>query len=125
MPLHKATAKVFSTYNGCKWKGGKLKLEKAKEHYLVQFAQEMPAKDDMDKQEEKEKRKLEKHALETSKVNIYFPRLRKVARHTRRNEDTCHGRTRAYKRRDDNRVAPYRFIFGDVMKGLRRGGGYF
>ncbi|KAI5017489.1 hypothetical protein ZWY2020_042377 [Hordeum vulgare] len=84
-------AKLFSTYNGCKWKGGKLKLEKAKEHYLVQLkrewvqeaaaaaiaAQEMPAKDDMDKQEEKEKRKMEKHALETSKVNIYFPRLRK------------------------------------------------
>ncbi|XP_044969749.1 protein REPRESSOR OF SILENCING 3-like [Hordeum vulgare subsp. vulgare] len=91
-PSHKALAKLFSTYNGCKWKGGKLKLEKAKEHYLVRLkreleqeaaaaaaaAQEMPAKDDMDKQEEKEKRKLEKHALETSKVNIYFPRLRKL-----------------------------------------------
>ncbi|KAE8808680.1 Nucleolar protein 8 [Hordeum vulgare] len=62
-PSHKALAKLFSTYNGCKWKGGKLKLEKAKEHYLVRLkreweqeaaaaaaaAQEMPAKDDMDK----------------------------------------------------------------------------
>ncbi|XP_044951193.1 protein REPRESSOR OF SILENCING 3-like [Hordeum vulgare subsp. vulgare] len=89
-PSHKALAKLFSTYNGCKWKGGKLKLEKAKEHYLVRLkreweqeaaaaaAQEMPAKDDVDKQEEKEKRRLDKDALESSKVNIYFPRLRKL-----------------------------------------------
>ncbi|XP_044411467.1 protein REPRESSOR OF SILENCING 3 [Triticum aestivum] len=93
-PSHKALAKLFSTYNGCKWKGGKLKLEKAKEHYLVRLkreweqeaaaaaaaaaAQEMPAEDSVDKQEEKEKRKLEKDALESSKLNIYFPRLRKL-----------------------------------------------
>ncbi|KAI4985734.1 hypothetical protein ZWY2020_018364 [Hordeum vulgare] len=80
---------VDPLYNGCKWKGEKLKLEKAKEHYLVRLkrewseeaaaaAQEMPTKDDVDKQEEKEKRKLEKDALETSKVNIYFPRLREL-----------------------------------------------
>ncbi|XP_044418598.1 protein REPRESSOR OF SILENCING 3 isoform X2 [Triticum aestivum] len=90
-PSHKALAKLFSTYNGCKWKGGKLKLEKAKEHYLVRLkreweqeaaaaaaAQEMHAEDNVDKQEEKEKRKLEKDALESSKLNIYFPRLRKL-----------------------------------------------
>uniref|UniRef100_A0A453N961 Uncharacterized protein n=1 Tax=Aegilops tauschii subsp. strangulata TaxID=200361 RepID=A0A453N961_AEGTS len=38
----------------------------------------MHAEDNVDKQEEKEKRKLEKDALESSKLNIYFPRLRKL-----------------------------------------------
>ncbi|KAL4205219.1 hypothetical protein AMTRI_Chr01g136250 [Amborella trichopoda] len=31
----KALDKLFSSYNGCTWKGGKLRLEKAKEHYLA------------------------------------------------------------------------------------------
>uniref|UniRef100_A0ACD5VXN1 Uncharacterized protein n=1 Tax=Avena sativa TaxID=4498 RepID=A0ACD5VXN1_AVESA len=90
-PSDKALAKLFSTYNGCKWKGGKLKLEKAKEHYLVRLkreweqeaaaaaaAQEVPAEENVEKQEDKEKRKLEKDDLESSKVNIYFPKLRKL-----------------------------------------------
>lgn len=93
-PSDKALTKLFSTYNGCKWKGGKLKLEKAKEHYLVRLkreweqeaaaaavaaAQEVPAEENVQKQQEdKEKRKLEKDALESSKVNIYFPKLRKL-----------------------------------------------
>jgi len=90
-PSDKALAKLFSTYNGCKWKGGKLKLEKAKEHYLVRLkreweqeaaaaaaAQEVPAEENVEKQEDKEKRKLEKDDMESSKVNIYFPKLRKL-----------------------------------------------
>uniref|UniRef100_A0ACD5ZAP0 Uncharacterized protein n=1 Tax=Avena sativa TaxID=4498 RepID=A0ACD5ZAP0_AVESA len=89
-PSDKALAKLFSTYNGCKWKGGKLKLEKAKEHYLVRLkreweqeaaaaaAQEVPAEENVEKQEDKEKQKLEKDALDSSKVNIYFPKLRKL-----------------------------------------------
>ncbi|XP_076955937.1 protein REPRESSOR OF SILENCING 3-like [Bidens hawaiensis] len=36
----KSIPKLFSTYNGCMWKGGKLKLEKAKEHYLVKLKRE-------------------------------------------------------------------------------------
>ncbi|CAM0947048.1 unnamed protein product [Alopecurus aequalis] len=89
-PSNKALTKLFSTYNGCKWKGGKLKLEKAKEHYLVRLkreweqeaaaaaALEMPAEENVEKPEDKEKRKLEKDALDSSKVNIYFPKLRKL-----------------------------------------------
>ncbi|CAK9177707.1 unnamed protein product [Ilex paraguariensis] len=36
----KALAKLFSTYNGCMWKGGRLRLEKAKEHYLLRLRHE-------------------------------------------------------------------------------------
>ena len=39
----------------------------------------MPAKENVEKQVDKEKRKLEKDALDLSKVNIYFPKLRKVS----------------------------------------------
>ncbi|KAG8058074.1 hypothetical protein GUJ93_ZPchr0002g24586 [Zizania palustris] len=83
-PSDKALAKIFSTYNGCKWKGGKLKLEKAKEHYLARLkreweqeaaAQEMPANGDVDN---KEKLEPNKAVLDCSKINIYFPKLSKV-----------------------------------------------
>ncbi|PUZ74002.1 hypothetical protein GQ55_1G031200 [Panicum hallii var. hallii] len=85
-PSDKALAKLFSTYNGCKWKGGKLRLEKAKEHYLTRLkreweqeaaaaAQEAAPKDNVEKQD---KPKLDKAALDASKINIYFPKLRKV-----------------------------------------------
>jgi hypothetical protein len=74
-------------YNGCKWKGGKLRLEKAKEHYLTRLkreweqeaaaaAQEAAPKDNGEKQD---KPKLDKAALDASKINIYFPKLRKVS----------------------------------------------
>ncbi|KAL6629809.1 hypothetical protein ACP70R_029574 [Stipagrostis hirtigluma subsp. patula] len=90
-PSDKALAKLFSTYNGCKWKGGKLRLEKAKEHYLVRLKreweqeaaavaaaeQEAAVKEDAEKQENP-KPKLDKAALEGMKINIYFPKLRKV-----------------------------------------------
>lgn len=33
-------SKLFSTYNGCAWKGGKLRLEKAKENYLARLRRE-------------------------------------------------------------------------------------
>ncbi|KAK8487604.1 hypothetical protein V6N11_066589 [Hibiscus sabdariffa] len=33
-------SKLFSMYNGCAWKGGKLKLEKAKEHFLIRLNRE-------------------------------------------------------------------------------------
>ncbi|XP_066317854.1 protein REPRESSOR OF SILENCING 3-like [Miscanthus floridulus] len=85
-PNDKALAKLFSTYNGCKWKGGKLKLEKAKEHYLTRLkreweqdaaaaaSKEAALKDNAENQEPK----LDKAALEGMKINIYFPKLRKV-----------------------------------------------
>ncbi|KAF8685974.1 hypothetical protein HU200_043900 [Digitaria exilis] len=87
-PSDKALAKLFSTYNGCKWKGGKIRLEKAKEHYLTRLkreweqdaaaaeaaAQEAVVKDNA----KQDKPKLDKAALEGMKINIYFPKLRKV-----------------------------------------------
>lgn len=36
----KSIPKIFSTYNGCVWKGGRLRLEKAKEHYLGRLKRE-------------------------------------------------------------------------------------
>ncbi|XP_058727674.1 protein REPRESSOR OF SILENCING 3-like [Vicia villosa] len=36
----KSLSKLFSKYNGCVWKGGKLGLEKAKEHYLDRMKKE-------------------------------------------------------------------------------------
>ncbi|CAN6234057.1 unnamed protein product [Urochloa humidicola] len=85
-PSDKALAKLLSTYNGCKWKGGKLRLEKAKEHYLTRLkreweqeaavaAQEAAAKDNVEK---KDMPKPDKAALDGSKINLYFPKLRKV-----------------------------------------------
>lgn len=74
-------------YNGCKWKGGKLRLEKAKEHYLTRLkreweqdaaaraSKEAALKDNAENQ----KPKLDKAALEGLKINIYFPKLRKVS----------------------------------------------
>uniref|UniRef100_A0A0D9VC18 RRM domain-containing protein n=1 Tax=Leersia perrieri TaxID=77586 RepID=A0A0D9VC18_9ORYZ len=88
-PSDKALAKLFSTYNGCKWKGGKLRLEKAKEHYLTRLkreweqeaaaaaaaAQEIPASGDV---KSKEKLELNKAVLDSTKINMYFPKLRKL-----------------------------------------------
>lgn len=74
-------------YNGCKWKGGKLRLEKAKEHYLTRLKREweqdaaaVASKEAaMKDNAENQKPKLDKAALEGMKINIYFPKLRKVS----------------------------------------------
>ncbi|KAG2299692.1 hypothetical protein Bca4012_011272 [Brassica carinata] len=68
--------KLFSTYNGCKWKGGKLRLEKAKEHYMARLKREwaesasVSASDDTVKAPE--------NSAPSTHLNIFFPRLRKV-----------------------------------------------
>lgn len=41
-------SKLFNTYNGCAWKGGKLRLEKAKEHYLARLTCEWAQDQDED-----------------------------------------------------------------------------
>ncbi|KAJ6296487.1 hypothetical protein OIU78_024355 [Salix suchowensis] len=41
-------SKLFNTYNGCAWKGGKLRLEKAKEHYLARLTREWSEDQDED-----------------------------------------------------------------------------
>ncbi|KAL9265386.1 REPRESSOR OF SILENCING 3-like protein [Drosera capensis] len=45
----KSLAKLFSAYNGCSWKGGKLKLERAKEHYLDCLRREREENEVMEK----------------------------------------------------------------------------
>nr|XP_025700933.1 uncharacterized protein LOC112802104 isoform X2 [Arachis hypogaea] len=81
----KSLSRLFSKYNGCVWKGGKLKLEKAKEHYLVRLKREWD-EDAMSKIEhvsdkpvttDKLEEKPTKESLKTKQLHIYFPRLRK------------------------------------------------
>ncbi|XP_072953654.1 protein REPRESSOR OF SILENCING 3 isoform X1 [Typha angustifolia] len=79
----KSVAKLFAAYNGCTWKGGKLRLEKAKEHYLTRLKQEwaedaivsVPDKIDVGKNEDLKQDKLN---LENTKLHIFFPKLKKV-----------------------------------------------
>lgn len=82
----KSLAKLFSTYNGCTWKGGKLKLEKAKEHYLVRLKREwdedikLMSVTPVDPKVEPDavKLKSESSNLEDTHLRIFFPKLRKV-----------------------------------------------
>lgn len=86
----KSLPKLFSTYNGCMWKGGRLKLEKAKEHYLLRLKREWdddakltkiaPSSDDIS--DTNSKPSLEKpkkfQALEKPNLRIFFPKLSKM-----------------------------------------------
>ncbi|KAM4097753.1 hypothetical protein ACJW30_07G025800 [Castanea mollissima] len=85
----KSLSKLFSTYNGCVWKGGRLKLEKAKEHYLVRLKREWAEQAELASRapdngfganediasSNKPKKDLNS---ETKQLRIYFPSLRKV-----------------------------------------------
>lgn len=81
----KALAKLFSTYNGCTWKGGKLRLEKAREHYLARLKREWaedeklatPVTLDTERNAENQK-KLEYLNQEKMQLRIFFPKLRKM-----------------------------------------------
>ncbi|MED6150270.1 hypothetical protein PIB30_070815 [Stylosanthes scabra] len=84
----KSLSKLFSKYNGCVWKGGKLKLEKAKNHYLVRLKREWDedaimsetelVSDDKPVTPDKLEEKPTKESLKAKQLHIYFPRLRKV-----------------------------------------------
>ncbi|KAI3911564.1 hypothetical protein MKW92_017165 [Papaver armeniacum] len=87
----KALNKLFSMYNGCVWKGGRLKLEKAKEHYLVRLKREwdeeaqianeaLKVKEEEPVVEKKieQSEKLKSLTQEAMQLNIYIPRFRKV-----------------------------------------------
>ena len=86
---------VTTQYNGCVWKGGRLKLEKAKEHYLVRFERERAEEselasraelairapsNDFDANEDMASSRKFKKVLnsETPQLRMYFPSLRKV-----------------------------------------------
>ncbi|EYU28280.1 hypothetical protein MIMGU_mgv1a003363mg [Erythranthe guttata] len=85
----KGLAKLFSTYNGCLWKGGKLRLEKAKEHYLFrlnrEWAEEAETEIKLSTQNvdavdsvpvlQKPKKDLD---IDKSQLNLFFPRLRRI-----------------------------------------------
>ncbi|GLT88015.1 hypothetical protein SLE2022_060600 [Rubroshorea leprosula] len=87
--LPNSLSRLLSTYNGCAWKGGRMRLEKAKEHYLArlrreweedaQLASKPPSDvDDADKiRTTSEKPKKDKN-LETRQLRLFFPRLGKV-----------------------------------------------
>ncbi|XP_019092677.1 PREDICTED: uncharacterized protein LOC104735182 isoform X2 [Camelina sativa] len=72
----KSLSKLFCTYNGCVWKGGRLHLEKAKEHYLARLKREWEEasspKDDTTIKAPPSDSEPSTH------LNIFFPRLRKV-----------------------------------------------
>lgn len=87
----------WSQYNGCLWKGGKLKLEKAKEHYLMRLKREWEedAAAELvsslqgttnlgnDKSPSLEEMRMpnrrESSETKPKQLHLFFPRLRKVS----------------------------------------------
>nr|GME04636.1 nucleolar protein 8 isoform X1 [Ipomoea batatas] len=79
--------KLFSKYNGCMWKGGRLRLEKAKQSFLLRLKREWeedakiasdsacppssPTTGSSDKPQKNPN-------LEKMQLHIYFPKLRKI-----------------------------------------------
>ncbi|KAM0939388.1 putative RNA recognition motif domain, nucleotide-binding alpha-beta plait domain superfamily [Dioscorea sansibarensis] len=85
----KSLARLFATYNGCMWKGGKLRVENAKEHYLARLSQEWaedaklnttsPTPGDFSVEKNlNTSNKPQTLNQENMQLNIYFPKLRKV-----------------------------------------------
>lgn len=64
----------FWQYNGCVWKGGRLRLEKAKEHYLARLKREWEAASSTSDNTIK----APSDSPPATHLNIFFPRLRKV-----------------------------------------------
>lgn len=80
---------ISTQYNGCVWKGGRLKLEKAKEHYLVRLKREWAEETELasrapsngfDADEDMASSDKPKKVLcsEKKQLRLYFPSLRKV-----------------------------------------------
>ncbi|KAL3745782.1 hypothetical protein ACJRO7_014836 [Eucalyptus globulus] len=79
--------KLFSKYNGCVWKGGRLRLEKAKEHYLIRLKREweedaeqnITPSDALDAKKDPAALVKAKNFLDKEKhLQIFFPRLKKM-----------------------------------------------
>jgi len=70
-------------YNGCLWKGGRLRLEKAKEDYLTRMKREWEhdALDDATQPPPSSPKEATTHSSKsnTKHLSIFFPRLRKVS----------------------------------------------
>ncbi|OMO53219.1 hypothetical protein CCACVL1_28801 [Corchorus capsularis] len=80
-------SKLFSTYNGCVWKGGKLKLEKAKAHYLTRLKREWEDEDEDAKEDDHQALPTSSDNLNknnkfqvspNTNIRIFFPRLAKL-----------------------------------------------
>lgn len=85
----KSLPKLFSTYNGCMWKGGRLRIEKAKEHFFLRLKREweedstlsttsthLPVTAAEMTNSLKSQKKGSK--LDEGEIRIYFPKLRKI-----------------------------------------------
>ncbi|KAK6126682.1 hypothetical protein DH2020_039577 [Rehmannia glutinosa] len=92
----KGLAKLFSTvslslsrYNGCMWKGGRLKLEKAKEHYIFRLRREWTEDAELEIKSSSQSVDANEsaHVLQKPKkdqdidklqLKLFFPKLRKI-----------------------------------------------
>ncbi|KAI3775269.1 hypothetical protein L1987_49840 [Smallanthus sonchifolius] len=86
----KSLPKLFSTYNGCMWKGGKLRLEKAKEHYLVKLKREWQEESehaskasdncngDATNNHDTSEKPKKPSPVDKTQIHIFFPKLGKV-----------------------------------------------
>lgn len=75
--------RLFSLYNGCMWKGGRLKLEKAREFYMDKLHHEWAERDHLQDSnislpDAETPSRIAPKFKESSGFNIYFPKLRKV-----------------------------------------------
>ncbi|KAK4792504.1 hypothetical protein SAY86_022939 [Trapa natans] len=80
-------SKLFSMYNGCAWKGGRLRFEKAKEHYILRLRREWeedvavisPPDDVVNAEKVVELPQKPKKPINLEgQIKIFFPRIRKV-----------------------------------------------
>ncbi|KAI4376380.1 hypothetical protein MLD38_014149 [Melastoma candidum] len=78
---------LLSIYNGCAWKGGKLRLEKAREHYLARLRREWADDSELraapiesnDAEKSTAVQDRSKKFVDSEKqLCVYFPKLRKV-----------------------------------------------
>ncbi|KAK3221189.1 hypothetical protein Dsin_008214 [Dipteronia sinensis] len=90
---HNSLSKLFSKYNGCVWKGARLRLEKAKEHYLARMNREW-SEDAQVASSTESTPPIHQHSISSSDnptkpnkvlqsenkmmLNIFFPRLSKL-----------------------------------------------
>ncbi|KAK4355784.1 hypothetical protein RND71_024755 [Anisodus tanguticus] len=85
----KSLPKLFSTYNRCMWKGGRLRIEKAKEHFFLRLKREWEedatlattsAHLPITAAEMTNSLKVQKKGskLDEAQIRIYFPKLGKI-----------------------------------------------
>ncbi|KAK2646132.1 hypothetical protein Ddye_021327 [Dipteronia dyeriana] len=90
---HNSLSRLFSKYNGCVWKGARLRLEKAKEHYLARMDREW-SEDAQVASSTDSTPPIHQHSITSSDnptkpnkvlqsqnkmmLNIFFPRLNKL-----------------------------------------------